>query len=433
MSRMFHLGFFSSFSPPAWHAATDRAHGENWATGAYHADLARRVEEACFDFLFFEDTSGVSRTRGGTMDADLRNSHSTPKNDPVALLSYLSAVTGRLGLIATASTTLYPPYLLARLFSTIDGLSGGRAGWNIVTSSEEEAAHNFGYDVLPTPAERYDRAEEFTDVARKLWNSWDEDAVVRDYENGIHTDPAKVHEINHVGKHFTVRGPLNSLPSPQRTPVLAQAGGSPRGRDFAARNAELIMATTTGGIEAMKAFREDIHGRMKTFGRSPDSCRVMYATHLHVSGDGHDPRRDATDAQLAAMLGKHAAHIGLDLFRYDLDAPLPADVTSNGTTSMLESLKEKGRQGISLRDAILDLCLGEDELGLVGAPERVAENLAGAMEEVGGDGFIVMATQNANAAHTDAILDGVVPHLKQLGAMRTAYAGPTLRENLFAF
>ncbi|WP_194235952.1 NtaA/DmoA family FMN-dependent monooxygenase [Streptomyces acidicola] len=433
MSRMFHLGFFSSFSPPAWHAATDRAHGEDWWSGDYHARLARHVEEACFDFLFFEDTSGVSRMFGGSMDTDLKNSLSAPKNDPVALISYLSAVTTRLGLISTASTTLYPPYLLARLYSTVDGLSRGRAGWNIVTSSEEESAHNYGYEALPPPGERYDRAEEFVDVARQLWTSWEEGAVVRDHDRGIHTDPAKVHEINHVGKHFKVRGPLNSFPSPQRVPVLAQAGGSPRGRDFAARNAELIMATTIGGIDAMRAFREDIHGRMKTFGRSPDECRIMYATHVHVTDGSRDLRSTVTDSQLVSMLGKHAAHIGVDLFQYDLDAPLPEDVVANGTTSMLDSIKDKGRQGITLREAILDICLGDDELGVVGTADDIAHNLAGAMEAVGGDGFIIMATQNANEEHVSGILDEVVPRLQRMGVARTGYSGATLRENLFAF
>ncbi|MEU9059218.1 NtaA/DmoA family FMN-dependent monooxygenase [Streptomyces sp. NPDC048430] len=433
MSKKFHLGFFSSFSPPAWHAATDRAHGEDWWTGDYHARLAQRVEEVCLDFLFFEDTSAVSRTFGDSMDTDLRNSLSAPKNDPVALLSYLSALTSRLGLIATASTTLYPPFLLARLYSTIDNLSGGRAGWNIVTSSEDEAAHNYGYDALPPSVARYDMADEFVDVAKQLWSSWEDGAVVRDYANNVHTDPSKVHAIDHVGKHFKVRGPLNSLPSPQRVPLLAQAGGSPRGRDFAAKNAELIMSTTIGGIAAMKAFREDIHARMKAFGREPSECRIMYATHLHVTEDGRDPRETVTDREIASMLGKHAAHLGVDLFQYDLEAPFPSDVTANGTSSMLDSIKEKGRQGITLRQAIIDVCLGDDELGVRGTADQVARNLADVMEQVGGDGYIIMATQNANAAHTDAILDGVVPALQKLGAVRTEYSGATLRENLFAF
>ncbi|UZG55090.1 NtaA/DmoA family FMN-dependent monooxygenase [Rhodococcus opacus] len=433
MTTPIHFGFFSSFSPPAWQAGSDRMYGSDWWSGEYHARLAQRAEDANFDFMFFEDTAAVSTTVGGSLDMDLRYALSAPKNDPVALLSYLAGKTTRLGLISTASTTLYPPFLLARLYSTIDNLSRGRAGWNIVTSSENESAQNFGLDALPPTNERYQIAEEFLEVVRALWNSWDEDAVVRDQENNVYTDPTKVRAIDHRGKHFKVRGPLNSLPSPQRTPVFAQAGGSPRGRDFAAQNAELIMSTTIGGVEAMKAFREDIHGRMKKFGRDPKECKIMYATHLYVAESRADFRSSITDSQLLSVLGKHSAHLGVDLNQFPLDEPFPQDVVANGTTSMVESLKEKGRRGQSLRDAIIDFNWGDDELGLVGPASDVAQNLVSAMEEAEGDGYIIMATQDANESHLSGIFDGVVPELKRLGAMRTDYSGNTLRENLFAF
>lgn len=433
MPTPMHFGFFSSFSPPAWHAPSDRMFGDDWWSGEYHARLAKRAEKAAFDFIFFEDTAGVSRTSGGNMDTDLRYALSSPKNDPVALLSYLAATTQRLGLISTASTTLYPPFLLARLYATIDNLSRGRAGWNIVTSSETEAAQNFGMDELPPTDERYSIAEEFVEVARKLWASWDEKAVVKDLEANFYTDPSKVHSIDHEGKYFKVRGPLNSYPSPQGTPLLAQAGGSPRGRDFAAANAELIMSTTIGGVEAMKAFREDIHNRMRKFGRDPRECRIMYALHTYV-GDGFSEfRQSITDAQLAPVLGKHSAHLGVDLTQFNLDEPFPDHVVTNGTTSMLESLKEKGRRGISLREAMIDFNWGDNEIGAVGTAQSVARSLIDAMEEAGGDGYIIMATQDANQAHLDGIFEGLVPELQRLGAMRTDYSGKTLRENLFAF
>ncbi len=238
------------------------------------------------------------------MDLALKLSLSSPKNDPVALISYLAGQTANLGLVATASTTLYPPFLLARLYSTIDNLSKGRAGWNIVTSSEEESAHNFGLDALPPTNERYDMADEFVEVAKALWDSWEDGAVIKDLDQNIHVDPAKVHEINHVGKYFKVRGPLNSYPSPQRRPVFAQAGGSPRGRDFAAKNADMIMSTTIGGVEAMKAFREDIHGRMRTFGRDPAQCRILYALHVYTSDSVDSFRAAITDSQLVPVLGQ---------------------------------------------------------------------------------------------------------------------------------
>lgn len=433
MPTPLHFGFFSSFMPPAWHAPKDRLFGDDWASGAFHARLAERAERACFDFLFLEDTSGVSRKLGGNTDFDLRYALSAPKNDPVALISYLSAVTERIGLISTASTTLYPPFLLARVFATIDNLSNGRAGWNIVTSSEDEAAQNYGLDALPPTNERYDRADEFVDLARKLWDSWEPDAVVKDVDANIYTDPTKVHAIEHEGPHFKVRGPLNSYPSPQRTPVLAQAGGSPRGRAFAAKHAELIMATTIGGVEAMTEFREDIHARMRAIGRDPRECRIMYAMHPYITESVESMRSSITDAQLTPVLGKHGAHLGVDLLSFDLNEPFPDDVVSHGTTSMLESLKAKGRQGVTLREAIIDFNWGEDELGVVGPANQVAKNMVAAMEAAGGDGYIIMATQDASPQVIDGIIDELVPALKGLGAMRTDYSGTTLRDNLFAF
>jgi FMN-dependent oxidoreductase (nitrilotriacetate monooxygenase family) len=433
LSTPLHFGFFSSFSPPAWHAGTDRMFGADWHNGGYHSWLAKRVEDAGFDFLFFEDTSGVSRVAGGNTDTDLRHALSSPKNDPVALITYLAATTSRLGLIATGSTTLYPPFLLARLFSTIDNLSGGRAGWNIVTSSEDEAAQNYGLDALPPTLERYAMAEEFMDVVNKLWESWEPGAVVKDLENNIYTDPSKVHAIDHVGDHFKVRGPLNSYPSPQRKPFFAQAGGSSRGREFAARHAELIMSVTIGGVEAMKEFREDIHARMRACGRDPREARIMYALHPYIF-ESPDARRAAiTDDQLVPVLGKHGAHLGIDLLQFDLDKPLPLDLEVNGTTSMFESLKEKARRGISLREAIIDFHWGDDALGTTGPAKDVARNLVDAMEEVGGDGYIFMATQDANAEVLDGLIDELVPELKRIGAMRTDFPGSTFRENFFAF
>ncbi|GAA3676818.1 NtaA/DmoA family FMN-dependent monooxygenase [Arthrobacter ginkgonis] len=433
MATPLHFGFFSSFSAPAWHAPDDRMFGDDWPSGGYHSWLARRVEAAKFDFLFFEDTSGVSRINNESIDTDLRYALSAPKNDPVALITYLSAVTERLGLVATASTSLYPPFLLARLYSTIDSLSRGRAGWNIVTSSENESAQNFGQDALLPTQQRYDKAEEFVEVVSKLWGSWDADAVVKDLANNVYTDSSRVRSIDHAGEHFKVRGPLNTYPSPQHRPVFAQAGGSPRGRDFAAKHAELIMSVTIGGVEAMKEFREDIHARMRAHGRDPREARIVYALHPHITENVSTFRRSITDEQLVPVLGKHGAHLGVDLLTYDLDRPFPTDVEASGTTSMLTSLKEKGRRGITLREAIIDFHWGDDELGSIGPASSIAENLISAMDEAGGDGYIFMATQDANRAVIDGIIDELVPELQRRGAMRTDYAGSTFRENLFAF
>lgn len=425
------MGFFSSFSPPAWHAGSDRLHGDDWHSGSYFEQLVKRIEQSCFDFLFFEDTAAVSRI-GGSLDLDLQNVFSSPKNDPVALITYLSGFTRHLGLIATASTSLYPPFLLARLYSTIDNLSRGRVGWNIVTSSEKEAAQNFGMDDLPKTDDRYAIAEEFMDVVNALWESWDKDAVVRDMERNIYTDPAKVREINHTGTHFKVRGPLNSFPSPQGKPVFAQAGGSGRGRDFAAKHAEIIMSTTIGGVKAMKAFREDVHERMRSFGRDPRDCKILYLTRTYIADSVKAFRDNITDDQLFRVIGTHSAHLGVDLTQFDINKPIPPDVVSNGTTSMFEAIKEKGRQGKSIRDCLIDFNWGDEENGQIGPADQVAENLIGMMEEAGGDGYIIGATKEANAEFLSGIFDGIVPALQKRGAMKTAYAGGTLRQSLFS-
>lgn len=419
--------------PPAWHAGSDRMFGDDWPTGGYHTWLAQRVEEAGFDFLFFEDTAGVSRKIGGSIEMDLRHVLSAPKNDPVALITYLAGKTERLGLIATGSTTLYPPFLLARLYSTIDSLSNGRVGWNIVTSSEDEAAQNFGLDALPPTNERYAIADEFLEVVTSLWDSWDPDAIVKDLENNIYTDPSKVREINHVGEHFKVRGPLNTYPSPQHRPVFAQAGGSPRGREFAARHAELIMSVTVGGVDEMKEFREDMHARMRALGRDPREARIVYALHPYIFNNPAERRASITDNQLIPVLGKHGAHLGIDLLEFDLDKPLPLDLEVNGTTSMFESLREKARRGVSLREAIIDFHWGPDDVGTAGPAADVARNLIDTMEEVGGDGYIFMCTQDANRSVLDGVFDELVPELKRLGAWRTDFPGKTFRENLLAF
>jgi len=430
-SRQFVLGFFSSFSPPAWHAASDRLHGADWASGAFHSRLAKRVEEECFDFLFFEDTSSVSRI-GGSMDLDLANVYSSPKNDPVALLPFLAAQTERLGLVATASTSLYPPYLLARALGTLDSLSGGRIGWNIVTTSEKESAQNFGMDDLPPVAERYDRADEFVEVVSKLWDSWEAGAVIADVERGIYTDPAGVREIAHEGRYFKVRGPLNSAPSPQGRPVFVQAGGSDKGRDFAAKHAEIIMSTTIGGVEAMKSFREDVQGRMKSFGRDPRECKILYLARVNIADSMDQFRASITDEQIRTVLGTHSAHLGIDLTRFDMHKPIPQDAVTNGTTSMFDALKKKGAQGQSIRDVMIDFNWGDRNNGQIGKAGDVADYLIDMMEEAGGDGYLIGATKEANANFLSGIFDGLVPALKERGAMQRAYGpGATLRERLF--
>ncbi|MFE7835084.1 NtaA/DmoA family FMN-dependent monooxygenase [Streptomyces sp. NPDC057474] len=425
----FHLGYFTKFGPPAWRAETDRTFGGDWWDGRYFVDLARRLESRYFDFLFLEDSLNVSRTYKSSMEGDLRHAIYSPKNDPLQLLPFLAASTERLGLIGTASTTFYPPYLLARLFSTLDSLSGGRAGWNMVTSSETDAALNFGMESMPPPIERYDRADEFVDLAKALWGSWEAGAVVRD-EAGMYSDPSKVKPVDFVGKYHRSRGPLNTAPSPQGYPVLGQAGASDRGRDFAAKHADLVFALTGNGIEEMKALREDMHARARRFGRDPRELKIFWAAFVNITDDPTPKKRGFTDAQFEAIVAWWSTFFDLDLSQFDLDQPVPDDASALGHTSMMTQLKQWGRDGMTLREGLTVLALGSDELGLVGSVKQVASNIVAAMDEVGGDGLMLLSNDVGNEQFISSVVDQLVPELQELGVVRTSYSGTTLRENL---
>lgn len=431
--KKFHLGYFSSFGPPAWHASSGQDAGSDWANGRYFAQLARRLEQAHFDLLFFEDTSTVSRALGDSMETDLKYALYSPKNDPVALISYLSAVTEKIGLVATASTTFYPPYLLARALSTIDSLSNGRVGWNVVTSSENHAARNFGIESLPPAHTRYDIAEEFMDVVTQLWSSWEEGAVVRDLASGVYVDHTKVHEINYKGQHYASLGPLNTIPSPQRKPVIVQAGTSERGRDFSARHAEVIFAPTAGGIPAMKALRDDIRARAARFGRDPDTAKVIFAAPVRFTEGKGAPLPEFTARDFEITLAFYSSFMDLDLSKFDPDLPIPETAQARGHTSFLDFLKEGAKKGMTLRQGLIEQYRGASDVGLVGSPEEVAENLAHTMDAVGGDGFLILAAREASDDYVSKVVDRLAPRLQEIGAMRTAYSGSTLRENLLAF
>ncbi|MGW0037736.1 NtaA/DmoA family FMN-dependent monooxygenase [Gordonia sp. NPDC003376] len=426
----FSLGLFSSFAAPAWQAPSDRLHGDDWWSGEFFADLAEQLEEAKMDFLFFEDTSAVSTTIGGTMDADLKFGIYSPKHDPVALLAYLSARTTNLGLIATASTTFYPPWLLARTFATIDGLSGGRVGWNIVTSADTPSGQNFGMDELPSHGERYAMADEYLEVVKKLWDSWEEGSLVRDTASNTYIDPSKVHHIDHDGTYFKVRGPLNTLRSPQGHPLLVQAGSSPRGRDFAARHAEVVFAPADGGIEGMKAYRDDIRSRAERSGRDPDEVKVIFAAYVRFVEPGRSEVIPApTEAELDYLITFLSGMFDTDLTEFDLDAPFPADLAPRGHTGMFETLQDLGRQGVPLRDA-LGHFRGGAATDFVGTPERVGDKLIDAMDRVGGDGFMIIASNIQTPSFLCDVTHKLVPHLRSAGVIRADYNGGSLRESL---
>jgi len=430
----FRLGWFGNLTAPEWTSPFAGEDPTSWTDGRFHVDMVRSMERAGFDFIMLEDSLMVPDTYAGTSELELKHARYAPKLDPVVAASMLAFATERIGIVATASTTFYHPYQLARQFASLDHLTRGRIGWNIVTSSEDRAAQNFGMDALPEHDERYERAEEFVDVVRALWSSWDSDAVTADPVTGRYADHTKVHRIDHVGKHYSSRGPLNVPRGPQGKPVLCQAGGSARGRDFAAANADMIL-NIPNGIVGMKEFRDDVRRRAASFGRDPDEIKVFFVVYPQIA---------ATDAEAAAkdeawyarsqynfevQMTHFAATMEIDFSRYDLDAPMPDDLGTNGHQSRLEQYRQ-AFGGRTIREAASRMRVGS--LGLVGSPDTVAGLMDEAMQEVGGDGFLIYG-QPVSRQYVWEMTNGLAPALRRRGLLRSRYSHETFRENLSSF
>lgn len=429
----FHLGYFTKFGATSW-PGDGKEFGSNWTDGTYHKELAKILEAARFDFILFEDTVMVGDRYGGSMELDLKNATLAPKLDPLPLLPVLAQETSHIGLIATASTTFYPPYLLARLLSTIDSLTSGRAGWNMVTSSEKNSAQNFGMDKLLPPTVRYDIADEFVELAKKLWDSWEEGALVADVATGVYVDHAKVHRIDFEGEHFRSRGPLNTVRSPQGCPVLCQAGASERGREFSSKNAEVVLGMMTGGVAGMKAYREDIRRRAEAQGRDPDDIKVVFLTPVNILPEGEEPK-ELTAAEKQASFEHNivmaSSSLDVDFSQYDLDIPVPQDIVAGGHTSALDHMKKAGREeGKSIRD-LFSAGQGASGMDFSGTAQQVADKLMAVMDEVGGDGFLIEGS--GYNRQIPELVNGVIPALQRAGAVRTEYTGTTLREILREF
>ncbi len=432
MPRRFHLGWFCNFSVGEWNETLSSTDPQ-WDGKAY-INLAQTLERACFDYMMIEDTLMVSEAYGGTARTALAHAIQAPKGDPVPLAVLALHATTRLGVIATMSTTAYPPFLLARLASTVDSLSGGRFGWNIVTSGEDAAAQNFGLDRLPPREERYDRADEFVEVVSRLFESWDADAVVMDREKGVYADADKVRPIHFEGKYFKVRGPLNTAPSPQGRPVYVQAGGSPRGREFAARTADSIVAPANG-LKGMKAFREDIRARAAAAGRDPDAIKILFLVYPFLGDTAEEAqaryrRMVESTPFVEAALASVGSITDIDFSRFDLDRELPR-LTTNGESGALDKFAQWG-SGKTLRQLAADRF--ESGLELIGAPEEVADKMEAAMEEIGGDGFLLSTPfQRLNRRAVAEICEGLIPVLQRRGLTRARYEHKLLRDTLREF
>ena len=434
--KRFHLAWFMNFTPDEWREPFGQG-GNPW-DGQFYIEMAQAMERACFDLIMIEDKLMVPETFGGSRDLSLKHAMMVPKADPAPLAVAMGMATKHLGVVATLSTMAYPPFMLARLCSTIDSLTKGRFGWNVVTSAEDLMAKNFGMDKLPPREDRYAMAEEYMEVCDKLFNSWEPDAVVLDRANGIYADGSKVHTIDHKGTYYQVRGPLNTVPSPQRRPVYLQAGASPRGRDFAARYADAIVSVANG-VEGMKAFRADIRARAAAIGRDPDEIKVFFCITPSLGETEEEARARFDRVTLSDnfandVLISISAITEIDFAQFDLDQPLPEKLVTNGESGTLDKFQQWG-SGKTLRQLAADGGGGlVSSLELIGTPAQVAQKMGEAMEEIGGDGFLITTpVLRVSRRYITEICDGLVPELQRRGLTRTEYKHQLLRDNLREF
>ena len=394
-------------------------------------ELAKILEAGCFDALFLADVVGLYDTYLGGAETSIREGMQVPVNDPMLLIPAMAAVTEHLGFAFTGSILQTHPFTFARQVSTLDHLTRGRIAWNIVTSYLPNAAASLGLGDLPSHDGRYDQADEYLDVVYKLWEaSWEDDAVLADRKRGIYADPAKVHAINHVGPHYEVAGPHLCEPSPQRTPLLFQAGSSERGREFAAKHAECVFVITTREALARgKGVVPDIRVRAARNGRNPDDIRFYQGLSTVVGGTEAEAQAKAAEyrEQLSseAALAHLSGSIGVDLGAIDPDRPLEtfdSQAMQGAVKSMLESAAPGTR---TFRDLARARMAGNF---LVGSAEQVADALQ-SWSEAGIDGFNLVYSVTPGT-FVDFI-DGVVPILQDRGLVQRDYAPGPLRQRLF--
>jgi alkanesulfonate monooxygenase len=389
--------------------------------------FAQTLERGKFDAFFMADHLAVLNM---PIEA-LKRSATVTSFDPATLLPALAAVTERLGLIATASTTFEAPYHIARRFASLDHLSGGRAGWNVVTTSNPDAALNFGLEEHMEHGDRYERAREFVDVVKGLWDSWADDAFIRNADSGIYSDPSKLHVLNHKGPYLSVRGPLNVARPIQGWPVIVQAGASDAGRQLAAETAEVIFAAH-GNLEEGRRFYADVKGRLDALGRSRDHLKILPGAFV-VVGDSVEEAR-AKRAKLDSLVHYDSAiaslsiALGHDASTFDPDKPLPEIPETNASKSGRErAIALAKRENLTVRQLAQRLG-GYSGLAFVGTPETIADQMEEWLVSEGSDGFNVMFPYLP--AGLDDFVDRVVPELQRRGIFRREYEGRTLRENL---
>ncbi|MDQ0510318.1 LLM class flavin-dependent oxidoreductase [Ancylobacter amanitiformis] len=427
-SRQLHLGAF--MRPVSIHTGAWRypgAYPDANFNLAHVRHFARTLEAAKFDAFFMADHLAVLNM---PVEA-LKRSHTVTSFEPFTLLSALAGATERIGLIATCSTTFEAPFNLARRFASLDHISGGRAGWNIVTTSNPDAALNFGLEEQVEHDARYVRAREFHDVVTGLWDSFADDAFVRDVESGIFFDPARMHVLDHKGPHFAVRGPLNIARPVQGWPVIVQAGASEAGRQLAAETAEMVFSAP-GRIEDARAFYADVKGRMAALGRARDHLKILPGAFV-VVGDTVEEAR-AIRARLDSLVHYESAiaslsiMLGHDASGFDPDGPLPDIPETNASQSGRErAIALARRENLTVRQLAQRLG-GYGGLSLVGTAATIADAMEEWLLTEASDGFNVMFPYLPGGL--EDFCAKVVPELQRRGLFRTEYEGTTLREHL---
>lgn len=418
-------------SPGLWKHPDDRSHTytdlEHWT------ELAHILERGKFDALFMADVLGTYSVYKGNRETAVRQAVQTPVNDPLLPIPAMAQVTDHLGFASTYSVTYSPPYMTAKKLSTLDHLTDGRIAWNIVTSYLEDAARNMGLEERIPHDERYRRAEEYIEVCYKLWEqSWEEDAVVRDVENDVYTDPGKVHEINHKGTYFDVPGPHLCEPSPQRTPVLYQAGQSDRGRAFAAKHAEAVF-TFQPTVDTARSYTKDIRRRAERNGRSPENIRILAAIAPIVAPTEEEARQKLREIEKYVSYEGALALVGgwtdIDFSTLDPNEKVQ-HIESDAIQGIVDSFtKADPDRTWTVKEVATFIGTGGIGVPVVGTPEQVADELERWVDEGEVDGFNL--TEVVRPGTLRDFVDLVVPVLQERGIYRTKYEGKTLRENMF--
>ena len=412
-----------------WRHPKTISSGLKWDKHELYQHIERVCERGLFDTVFFADLNYIADTYKGAMAPSLMHATQAPEHDPIPLLSFMAAATKKIGVASTFSVSHSHPFYAARLWATLDHLTNGRAGWNVVTSINSNQAANYGEERQSTD-NRYDRAHEFMEVCQKLWNSWDVDAVKMDHENGIFADPEKVNRIEHTGKFFKSRGPLNVTRSPQNGPAIFQAGTSPKGQDFAVKYADAIFAIQPRPEDAANYFNS-IKSQMNDIGRDPDACKILFGMQPIIGSSEAEAREKQEEhnalVPLEGGMAILSAHLDFDLSKIPADAlmsernepELYRMRTSfhkiDGTPMTVAETAARHGQSVSLPQ-------------FVGTPQGIADQMEAFINIAGGDGYMLTAIHSPGAI--EEFVDLVVPELQKRGIYRKEYKGNTQREIL---